>query len=195
MALVATPGAGYVFTGWSGDTSATDPELALPLARPYVLAARFDSLLSIASAAARPAATMGAAYADTLRWTGGGPGATWAVVDGALPPGLALAADGRIGGVPGATGTFGFTARLTSGPQVVQRGFTLTVGAPVLATDAVVTHLLRGTGSLTADELRYLDLLGNRNTLFDVGDFKAWVDATGAPLAGRAAALSAGVRR
>jgi hypothetical protein len=138
---------------------------------------------------------MGAAYADTLRWAGGGPGATWSVVDGGLPPGLAVDAAGRISGVPGATGTFPFTARVTSGPQVAERGFTLTVGAPTLATSVVVTQLLRGTGPLTADALRYLDLLGNRNSGFDVGDFRAWVDATGAVVSGAAAALLSGGRR
>ena len=194
VSLAAAPSTAHVFAGWSGDTSAADAELALPLARPYVLTARFDSLLGIASAAARPAALMGAAYSDTLRWAGGGPDATWSVVEGVLPPGLALDAGGRIGGVPGATGAFPFTARVTSGPQVAQRSFTLMVDAPLLATSAVVAHLVRGTGSLSADELRYLDLLGNRNSGFDVGDFKAWVDATGAVVGAAAAFLSGGRR-
>jgi len=34
---------------------------------------------------------------------------------------------------------------------------------------------------LTADEVRYLDFLGNNNGGFDVGDFLAWVKLTGAP--------------
>jgi hypothetical protein len=49
-----------------------------------------------------------------------------------------------------------------------------------LATADVVAQLL-GTGTpLNADQLRYLDFQGNNNNGFDVGDFKAWVDATGA---------------
>lgn len=66
---------------------------------------------------------------------------------------------------------------------------------PALATSAVVAHLLRGSGPLTADQLRYLDLLGNRNAVFDVGDFRAWVDATGAVVTGAAAALVSGGRQ
>jgi hypothetical protein len=58
-----------------------------------------------------------------------------------------------------------------------------------------VAHLLRGSGPLTADQLRSLDLLGNRNAVFDVGDFRAWVDATGAVVTGAAAALLSGGRR
>jgi hypothetical protein len=71
----------------------------------------------------------------------------------------------------------------------------LTIVAPTLATAAVVSHLVNGSSTLTADALRYLDLIGNRNGHYDVGDFLAWVNVTGAPLTGVAAALAAGARR
>jgi M6 family metalloprotease-like protein len=195
VTLAAAPDSGYVFAGWSGDTAASAPSLLLALGRPYALGARFDSLLAIVSSAARPNAVMGADHADTLVRVGGGPTATWSVVAGALPPGITLGTAGQLGGVASAVGMFAFTARVTSGPQVVDRAFTLVVAAPALATGAVVSHLIHGAGLLTADQLRYLDLLGNRNGLYDVGDFKAWVDATGAPLTGAAAALLSGERR
>ena len=42
----------------------------------------------------------------------------------------------------------------------------------------VLRHqLIDGGQLLTADEVRYLDLLGNRNDGFDLGDFLAWLDA------------------
>ena len=79
-------------------------------------------------------------------------------------------------------GTFaGFMIDLIQ--QVVPGGamsFRLLFGAPALSTQAVVGQLLSGTG-LTAAELSYLDLNGNRNSQFDLGDFLAWVKATGAP--------------
>ena len=49
-----------------------------------------------------------------------------------------------------------------------------------LTTADVVAQLLGTATPLNADQLGYLDLLGNNNARFDVGDFKAWVDATGA---------------
>jgi hypothetical protein len=58
----------------------------------------------------------------------------------------------------------------------------MSVSAPTLATADVVTQLLGSGTPLTADQVRYLDFLGNNNTLFDIGDFLAWVKATGAPL-------------
>ncbi|HYK82371.1 MAG TPA: immune inhibitor A domain-containing protein [Gemmatimonadales bacterium] len=51
-----------------------------------------------------------------------------------------------------------------------------------LATADVVAQLLTGTSSLTPADLVALDLLGNNNGRFDVGDFLAWVQATGVPL-------------
>jgi M6 family metalloprotease-like protein len=58
--------------------------------------------------------------------------------------------------------------------------FRLLFGAPALSTQAVVAQLLTGSG-LTAAEQSYLDMNGNRNAQFDLGDFLAWVNATGAP--------------
>jgi len=79
-------------------------------------------------------------------------------------------------------GTFaGFMIDLIQ--QVVPGGamsFRLLFGSPALSTQAVVAQLLAGSG-LTTEERNYLDLNGNRNSQFDLGDFLAWVNATGAP--------------
>ena len=56
--------------------------------------------------------------------------------------------------------------------------FRLGVGAPAIAGQAVVQQLLSGTGLTTGDQ-NYLDLSGNHNAQFDVGDFLAWVVAGG----------------
>ena len=57
-----------------------------------------------------------------------------------------------------------------------------------LATANVVSQLLSGTG-LTAQQQLDFDQMGNNNGGFDVGDFLAWVQATGAPLAAEQRAL------
>src|SRR6266702_1585495 len=46
----------------------------------------------------------------------------------------------------------------------------------------VVSQLLNGASTLTAAQLTDLDQLGNNSGEFDLGDFLAWVQATGAPL-------------
>ena len=65
-----------------------------------------------------PNGTLGAGYLQFLAATGGSPPYTWAIVAGALPPGLALTSGngpgaGTIAGTPLAAGTFSFTAQAT----------------------------------------------------------------------------------
>ena len=132
------------------------------------------------AAGARPAGVMGASYADTLVASGGTGTYTWSVVASALPAGLTLASNGVVSGRPRATGTFNFTARVASGGQIKDRIFSISVTAPPLALANVLARLFDpAAGTLTADELTYLDYLGNNNGQFDVGDFRAWRDAGG----------------
>jgi M6 family metalloprotease-like protein len=182
VTLTATPTPPFVFGGWTGDTTASNPVLTLPMGRPFNVTARFDAQLAITSGDPRPGGIMGKPYADTLLSTGGTGAYNWFLVGGvgALPSGLTLAVNGRITGIPAVTGSFTFTVRVTSGAQQQVQQFGVTIAAPTLATAAVVTRLLTGSGALSADDLKYLDLLGNKNNTFDVGDFLAWVQATGA---------------
>jgi hypothetical protein len=53
---------------------------------------------------------------------------------------------------------------------------------------------LTGTRSLSPADLTALDLTGNNNGRFDVGDFLAWVQATGASLTAPQRALVAGLK-
>jgi M6 family metalloprotease-like protein len=180
FALTATATPPFVFGGWTGDTTATSAVLSLHMNRPYSLTARFDPQLVIASTDPRPSGLMGKLYADTLQASGGTGAFTWQVVGGTLPPGLALTASGRITGTPRQTGAFTYSVRATSGAQQAVQQLSTTIAAPQLQASAVVAQLLTGTSSLSADDLSYLDLLGNNNQIFDVGDFLAWVQATGA---------------
>jgi hypothetical protein len=171
----------FGFCGWTGDSTTTDSVITLGMQRPYTLVANFGSAASISSAAARPNGVMGASYADTLRISGGGGVVTWSVTAGALPAGVTLASNGSLSGYPQETGTFNYTATVVS-CSTTSKAFSLSVTAPTLATADVVAQLLGPTAPLTVDQVRYLDLLGNKNSSFDIGDFLAWVKATGAPL-------------
>jgi hypothetical protein len=137
-----------------------------------------------------PPAVMGKSFSHTLTAAGGTGTTTWAVTGGALPGGLTLSVAGVISGIPATTGAFMATIRATSGSQTADGTVALSVTAPALATADVVSQVL-GTGTpLNVDDLKYLDLLGNNNGSFDVGDFLAWVNATGAQSPEIAAALA-----
>jgi M6 family metalloprotease-like protein len=169
------------FAGWCGDTTSSQPIITLPMHRPYTVAAAFGPL-TITTAPARPNGIMGASYADTLRTSAGACAGTWTLAGGALPQGLTLTGTGIISGYPRETGDFTFTAVVTAGTQTQNRTFTLSVSAPTLVAADVITQLLGPGAPLTADQIRYLDLLGNNNSVFDVGDFLAWFKTTGGQL-------------
>ena len=182
VTLTATPTPPETFGGWSGDTVTTNATIVLPMGRPYTIFASFGSL-AISSATARPNGVMGAPYNDTLRVTGGTGSNSWSVTGGALPVGVTLdGPSGVLSGFPRQTGNFTYTATVTSGAQTQAKAFTFSVTAPTLTTSDVTTQLLGPGAPLNADQVRYLDFLGNNNSAFDIGDFLAWVKLTGAPL-------------
>lgn len=75
---------------------------------------------------ALPEARTGTAYTAVLGVSGGAPPFTWTTVAGALPPGLALAADGTISGTASALGTYTFTVRATDSlGDVAEQEYTL----------------------------------------------------------------------
>jgi endonuclease/exonuclease/phosphatase family metal-dependent hydrolase len=99
----ATAAGDYALT--FGVTDATGAEDS----RSYTL--RVYAAPSITSASL-PQATSGLAYEFLLSATGGQPPLRWAVVDGALPPGMALRTDGSLSGTPNGVGSYPFTARV-----------------------------------------------------------------------------------
>ena len=189
FSLKATPSSGKIFGGWSGDTTSSADSIRLTVSKPYTLtAAFFDQLAASAGTPAAP--VMGKSYSHTLTATGGTGTYSWQVASGALPDGLSLGTGGAITGIPSKTGSFSATARVTSGSQTADVTVALTVTAPALITADVISHILGTRQPLSADDLKYLDLLGNNSGGFDVGDFLAWVNATGAQAPEIAAALA-----
>jgi M6 family metalloprotease-like protein len=77
----------------------------------------------------------------------------------------------------------GWTGDTTFGTAVVTlpMGRPYTVSASFFTAADVVTQLLGPGAPLTPAQIQFLDARGNNNGSFDVGDFLAWVKATGAP--------------
>ncbi|HEX5726709.1 MAG TPA: hypothetical protein VFX98_14635, partial [Longimicrobiaceae bacterium] len=174
VVLTAAPAGDATFAGWQGACSGTGT-CTVTLGGDRTVRATFAPPGgAITSDSVRPAGRMGSVYLDSLKAAAPGTVA-WSLLDGALPEGVQLGADGVVGGVPAQAGTFRFTA-LVTGPGVsAARTFRLAVGKPTLQQGDVLDQLLVSGGTLSPDDLRFLDLLGNRNGKLDVGDVRAWL--------------------
>jgi hypothetical protein len=130
--------------------------------------------LIIVSDSIRPQAVMGASYTDTLTASGSTGTFTWRLTEGDLPAGLTLDSRGIISGTPSQSLKSRFVVSVTTDLSTSTKILLLSVGKPALEQQKVLDQLF-GAGSLSASELKFLDLLGNKNDKFDLGDVRAWL--------------------
>ena len=125
-------------------------------------------------------AQVGAPYSLELSVEGDVSGTEYSIIDGELPAGLELDGnDGLIEGVPQQRGEFTIRLRAESGPRFGEGDLTISVSAPVITAASVVDGLLGVPGILTPEIETFLDIQGNQNGIFDVGDARAYLVATG----------------
>src|SRR3989442_9332085 len=101
------------------------------------------------------------------------------------PVPLSATADGGL-----AFGGWSGDTTSTNPVLILPMGRPYTVVASFMATADVVAQLLGSQGPLSPAQLAYLDSKGNINGKFDIADFHAWVNATGASLSADAIARS-----
>jgi hypothetical protein len=148
--------------------------------KPYTLRAVFGLQVALGTDTLTQTA-MGAAYFDTLEATGGSGSFVWTRTGGdAMPVGLTL--DSQTGGISGAAeeeGDFNIVFQAVSGALSSEDTVTIIITRPDLLQVDVVNHLLSPVSVLTADEENYLDIIGNQNGSFDIGDFRAYLQEIG----------------
>lgn len=91
-----------------------------------------------------PNGTVGNPYAPSLVATGGTGTYDWSVIAGALPAGVTLTAAGVLSGTPSTVANYGFTLRVTSGSQSVERAFAIIISPA----DAASTEITPAATSL-----------------------------------------------
>lgn len=135
--------------------------------------------LAVTTESQLPAGLWGYSYSTALNATCGAGNYTWTVTSGAPVPGLALSQAGVLSGWPTDTGTYTFQVSVSDGTQTAGRGMTLQVREPSLTLQQVLSLEFQGPTPVNDDQRRYLDLQGNRNNTFDIGDFLRWLGRTG----------------
>ena len=127
--LSGTPSASGPFTF---TVQATDPNINTG-SRSYTVTINLPPLT--VNPASLPAGTSGTPYSQTVTASGGIAPYSYAVLSGALPPGLTLAAGtGVISGTPTTPGAYGFTIQATDAtPNTGSRAYTINVGGNILS--------------------------------------------------------------
>ncbi|MDN2702139.1 putative Ig domain-containing protein [Janthinobacterium sp. SUN100] len=133
--ITYTPTAGYggpdsfTYTATNGSGTSAPATVTITVAGPTI---------TIAPSTV-PAATVGAAYSQSVTASNGFAPYGYAISAGTLPAGLTLnASTGLLSGTPTAGGTFNFTVRATdsstgSGPYSGARAYAMTVNAPTIS--------------------------------------------------------------
>jgi M6 family metalloprotease-like protein len=136
--------------------------------------------LTVTTTSPLVAGQWGYSYAATLTAACGAGSYTWAQPDsGALPPGVVLSSSGALSGAPTDTGTYTFRTSVTDGSKTARRTMTLRVAEPTLTLQQALNVGFQGPAPASDDQRRYLDLQGNHNGTFDLGDLLKWLSRTG----------------
>lgn len=175
--LTAAAGPGLQFMGWQGDCTGTGA-CNVVMNNSRNVSAVFSSA-PVFVTTSLSAGVMGANYSQTLQATAAGGVSGWAIRSGTLPTGLQLnTTSGQITGVPEASGNFNVTVAAISFGLETTQALALSITRPTLAVDAVIDQVV-GLGSMSEDQRRFLDLVGNRNGRVDIGDVRAWLISAG----------------
>lgn len=189
VTLEAKARQGFRFLRWTGALAGLPNPATVTLDGPLQAGADFELTYKVAestvtvSAAADPGITL-APENGTAPYV-------WKILQGTLPTGLVLTEVGRLTGAAMETGSFPLTVEVSDFLGLRAQGsFTLQVDDAQIPLDALASRFLSAGPGLTAAQFQYLDLKGNGNGVYDLGDFRAWVlSHPGLPLSAALKAL------
>lgn len=167
---------GFEFVEWAGDFAGRDNPFVSESSGPVTAEAAFDLTYSVASNPTRLELTAATEQEVVLQVSNGNPPVIWSVVEGALPPGLELDPGGAIAGVALEEGDYPLRLRARDDIGLeAELDVELGVEEPVLGLLSLAAPFLGGGDPPTGAQEAYLDWGGNRNTEYDVGDFRAFL--------------------
>jgi len=174
VTLEARARRGFRFLGWTGALQGEPNPAVFTLEGPTRAGADFELVYEAVSSAPTLEATR--EHRVELEVRNGTLPVRWTILEGPLPGGLRLDADGVVEGVPLETGIFPVRLRARDGLGLTAEAeLTLTVEEPVFGLDVLTAPFLLTGPELTDVQERFLDLRGNDSGAYDLGDFRAWL--------------------
>ncbi len=179
VTIQATPTPGFAFDGWVGAFSGSPNPLTLTLEAPTLLEAGFSLTYAVEELSNLAIAT-GDDVALTFETLGGTAPLAWELVSGTVPAGLVLEETGALHGIPTAVGSYPFQIRATDAIGLqANLSLTLNIARPALSLDVMGAQYLGQAARLTLGQQFWLDLQGNGNGRFDVGDIRVYLRGGG----------------
>ena len=182
VTVEAKPRRGFAFVRWGGALAGQSNPTTFQVDGPTQATALFELAYKVSAATVRIEAA--ADQLLNLEPENGTAPYQWKILVGRVPEGLNINNFGQVTGAAMETGAFPLTVEVTDGIGLkVEGSFTLQVDDAVIPVSALASRFL-GTGPpLTLAQARYVDLRGNNDGVYDLGDFRAWVLAhPGLPL-------------
>jgi M6 family metalloprotease-like protein len=189
VTLEAVPTRGFAFTAWSGALAGRPNPATFTLDAPTEAGAEFALIYGVPEATVSlPAATDPGLI---LAPENGTTPYYWTVLGGTLPEGLDFNSVGSLTGAAMATGTYELVVRVRDGIGLTADGsITVEVTEPEIPVERLASSFLLSGEHLTVPQFKFLDIRGNRDGMYDLGDFRAWVLAhPGLPLTAAVQAL------
>jgi len=174
VALWAEPSIGFDFARWSGAATGQPNPALVQMDAPRDLGVEFDLTYGV-SQEGYPALVAGRPAELALLAQDGVAPIEWRLEGGSLPEGLTLREDGVVLGAPLEDGSFIVQVWATDARGLdAGAALVLEVVPPPLPAADLVQPLLGMGEPLSTLEEEYLDASGNRNGVYDLGDFRAF---------------------
>jgi hypothetical protein len=174
VTLSAVPRTGFSFSGWTGALSGQPNPATFLMDAPFSAGADFELVYAVAEATVElPAATNLEVQLEVEQGTAP---VRWSIVDGALPVGVALSADGRLIGASVDVGRFQVTVEAVDALGLPATGsISLNMITPSIPIEELAAPFLLNGAVLEAAEINFLSRQGNAAPGYDLGDFRSWV--------------------
>ena len=183
VSVLATARTGFAFRDWVDVPTPVDNPIALTLDEPVRLQANFDVVYGLAPVPETVEIEAATPHEIVLAVNEGNDPVTWSVETGLLPPGLELTAEtGVIGGTATELGEFELEILARDGIGLEARAaLSIRVLRPSLTEEVLVSPFIGTEDGLTAPQKDFLDLTGNENGGYDIGDLRAYLVGTPDP--------------